>query len=401
MEESARSFVRVLHVIPSISAVHGGPSAAIRSIVAATSALGAEVEVATTDDDGRVRRQDRPADGSAGDIDGMRVRVFPRQTGFYKVSLPLWRWLRERTSDYDVVHVHALFSFASTAAANAARRVGVPYIVRPLGVLDRYGMEKRRPALKRLSFALLERSILDHAAAVHFTAKRELEEAQRRVVLPRAVVIPLGVDVPTSVVRIHGSTTPPGVPRIRRIAYLGRLDPKKNVEAAIRALPQVLAAEPTAVMSIAGEGDAGYTAHLRQVVADLGLGSAVAWVGYVSGEAKRRLLEEADVFVLPSHSENFGMAAAEALAAGVPCVLGHDVAIAPSVATAGAGVAVDPTPEGVADGILGYLADESRRAAASGAARRLAVETYSTRRMGEELMALYRTIVAEHRRDDA
>ena len=69
---------------------------------------------------------------------------FPKQTEFYKFSFPFWRWLRRDVGRFDAIHIHAVFSFSSVAAAWAARRADIPYIIRPLGVLNRYGMTQRR-----------------------------------------------------------------------------------------------------------------------------------------------------------------------------------------------------------------------------------------------------------------
>ena len=99
-------------------------------------------------------------------------------SGFILSRWPLNRWLREHIRDYDVVHIHALFSYPATVAAHWARRYGLPYVVRPLGTLNRWGVENRRPWLKQLSLRLVERRILAGAAAVQFTSAQEEIEAR-------------------------------------------------------------------------------------------------------------------------------------------------------------------------------------------------------------------------------
>src|SRR5438105_4900304 len=132
--------MKVLHVIPSVSPARGGPSEALRVLVDARIQEGVEVDVATTDDDGpRARR--RATD----------CFCFPRQTSFYSFSWPLTTWLMKRARDYDLLHIHGLFSYAPTAAALIAKSQRVPYILRPLGTLAPWGMSHRRPGLKRLS----------------------------------------------------------------------------------------------------------------------------------------------------------------------------------------------------------------------------------------------------------
>jgi glycosyltransferase involved in cell wall biosynthesis len=122
--------MRVLHVIPSIGPVRGGPSVVIRTMAKCLAKAGIEVHVATTDDNGRGRLN---IAGSAPVVEeNVTYWIFPRQTRFYTFSFPLTRWLWKHIGEYDVVHIHALFSYTSVAAALCAKVAGVPYIVRPL-----------------------------------------------------------------------------------------------------------------------------------------------------------------------------------------------------------------------------------------------------------------------------
>src|SRR5688572_9999706 len=118
------SAVKVLHVIPSLSLVHGGPSVALPIMEGALRDLGIEVETATTDDNGAGKRCTK-ALGVPTSENGVTRWYFRKQTEFYKVSLPLRRWLQREVSRFDVIHIHALFSFASVAAAMAARSMHI------------------------------------------------------------------------------------------------------------------------------------------------------------------------------------------------------------------------------------------------------------------------------------
>jgi glycosyltransferase involved in cell wall biosynthesis len=295
--------------------------------------------------------------------------------------------------DYDVVHIHALFSFTSVMAAWAARRAGVPYVVRPLGTLNRYGVTQRRPLLKRLSLKLIEGPILRHAAAVHFTAEAERQEAETLGVPMRGVVIPLGLhsplqqDVSVLLARF------PQLAGQRIVLFLSRLDPIKNVEGLLRAFSLIAGSQPDARLVIAGDGETGCVAGLKQLADELDLADRVVWAGFVDGDLKASAFAAAQVFVLPSFSENFGIAAAEALMAGLPCVLGKGVAIAGEIAEAGACVAVEPDPDSIAQGLMKLLCDDALRASMAGRAAALARERYSVDVMGARLVRLYEGIV--------
>ncbi len=286
---------------------------------------------------------------------------FPKQTEIYKVSVPLYRWLRREVHQFDLVHVHAVFSFPSVAAAWAARRAGIPYVVRPLGVLNYYGMTKRRSVLKRISVATIEGPILRDAAAVHFTSQQEQKEAEALNWPFRSVIIPHGLEPIESPTNELFLSLHPMIRDRRRILFLSRLDRKKNVECLLEAFARVRNECADLILIICGDGKAEYIAHLRNLAQTLGLSDAVLWAGNVEGKVKQSALASAELFILPSFSENFGIAAAEALFAGLPCVLSKGVAIAAEVACAGAGVAVEPTPEAVAESIRFFVNDPLRR----------------------------------------
>jgi glycosyltransferase involved in cell wall biosynthesis len=380
--------VKVLHVIPSLSAAHGGPSKALAMMEQALRRQGVDVETATTDDDGpgrRVRKELGVPLQEAGAVHW----YFGKSTEFYKVSPSFARWITSEVDRYDLVHIHALFSFASTVAAWAARRARVPYVLRPLGTLNDYGLSRRRPALKSMSIRFVEGPMLRAAAAVHFTSEAEAVEARHLGIPMKEAVIPLAAD-PADVPATRAARTDPNV---IRLLFLSRLDAKKNVEGLLSALASLQSDLPRLHLDIAGDGAPEYVGRLKTHAEGLGVCAQVSWLGHVEGQAKAHALAGADVFVLPSYSENFGIAAAEALAAGLPCVLGEGVAIANDVVQAGAGIAVGTDAASIAQGLRRIIADHESLPALSANAVRLARERYSIEAMGASLTRLYKDIL--------
>jgi glycosyltransferase involved in cell wall biosynthesis len=379
--------LRVLHVIPSLSPRDGGPSRAALIMERALSRAGVAVTTLTTDHDlARFGRPPMPGGG-------MDVRrIYARKwLAPYKVAPGLVPRLIEAVPEHDVVHIHALFSFSSTIAAWAARRFCVPYILRPLGTLSGYGMRTRRRALKQLSLALVERRFIEGAAAVHFTSQAELDEAGSLGLPMRGVVIPLGIDPD------DGATIAPlqheALKGRRVILFLSRLDPKKNLEALINAVAASPRLRHACALIVAGTGNAGYVASLKARAQTAGLTDQIVWLGHIDGAEKRAALAAADAFVLPSFSENFGIAALEALRAGVPCVLSAGVAIARDVEEAGAGLAVSPEPASIAHAlecILGGDPSVAHRMALR--APDVVEQRFSARAMARQLVALYQYV---------
>lgn len=384
------SSLRVLHVIPSLSPWHGGPSRAMLVMERALADRGVTVTIATTDDDGPGRRSTPPSREPP--PAGVTRVYFRKLSEFYKVTPGLAFWLWRNVRRHDVVHIHALFSFSSVAAAWIARARGVPYILRPLGTLTRYGLTQRRPLLKRLSLRWLEGPALAHAAAVHFTSEEERTEAQACGIAMRGEVIPLGIEAAAASDPDLFRVQCPDLGSSRFVLYLSRLDPKKNLEGLIAAFARCAARWPDLRLAVAGDGPPAYVESLKRLATDLGIGSRVVWAGHVDGDIKSSALAGAELFVLPSYSENFGIAAAEALMSGVPCILGEGVAIAGQVAAAGAGWSIAPDPASIEAALDRALEDRDGRATMAHRARALAMDSFSAQAMAAKLIRLYSRI---------
>jgi glycosyltransferase involved in cell wall biosynthesis len=385
--------MKVLHVIPSLSRSHGGPTTALALMERALTAQGVTVETATTDDDGPGRRNGRPCSQPLRE-NGVVHWYFSKLADFYKPSPQFARWIASKAADYDLIHIHALFSFTSAAAAWAAHRAGVPYVVRPLGTLNAYGMRERRPWLKKLAMRLVDGVILRRAAAVHFTSAEEAAEAAELGIPMNVAVVPLGVET-------HDCRSPEGdciEPESERrletcVLFLSRLDAKKNLEGLLDAIAILKPEIPGLLLLVAGAGAPDYVASLKARAARAGVADCVVWAGHIEASAKAAAFARADVFVLPSFSENFGIAAAEALAQGLPCVLGHGVALAKDVAAAHAGVSVMTDPESIAQGLRLIIASKAGLTLMSANARQLALERFSAQAMGANLKRLYTGIL--------
>ena len=161
----------------------------------------------------------------------------------------------------------------------------------------------------------------------------------------------------------------------------------------MRAFSKCAVSWPDVKLLVAGDGALEYVAALKALASELDLNERVVWTGHIDGDLKRSALGGAELFVLPSFSENFGIAAAEALMAGLPCVLGQGVAIAVDVVDAGAGVAVAPDSASIAAGLTHVMADEPRRTRMAERALALARDKYSAQAMGQGLVQLYSGIL--------
>jgi glycosyltransferase involved in cell wall biosynthesis len=375
---------KILHVIPSVGPQRGGPSFLMRTLARGLSQEGLEVHVATTDDNGPGRLS-VPL-GRPQQEDGATFWYFPRQTRFYTFSWPLTGWLARHVREFDLVHIHALFSYASLPAALLARRAGVPYIVRPLGTLNRWGIANRRPWLKRLSFRLMESRILAGAAGIHYTSEQELEEARDLGVSANPLIVPNAVDLPAR-------ELPPQRAAGQTILFLSRFDRKKGIDLLLAAFAQLRTRFPQATLILAGSGAPACIQSLRHEAERLGIASAVTWPGFLAGEAKWTALSDADVFVLPSYSENFGIAAVEALACGCPVVVSDQVGIHREIARAEAGLVTPCRVDALAEALASVLADAALRRRLRENGLRLASQQFSLAAVSRKLVETYAAVI--------
>jgi len=386
--------VKVLHVIPSLGPARGGPSHALPVLAEELVRQGVHVDMCATDDNADARLRVPLCQPIT--VNGVTIWFFPRQTRFYAFSAPLTAWLTRHIAQYDLVHIHALFSYATLPAAVVAARRGVPYIVRPLGTLNRYGMRHRRPHLKRASFRLVESRILSGAAALHFTSEDERQQAREIGVDGPSAVIPPGVDVSQFDHLPPAQLFLDAYPRLsgrRIVLFLSRLDPKKGLDVLLPAFGMLRMRYPTAALVLAGSGDVTFEANLRRQAERLDLTDHIAFVGFLDGSAKRAAFSAASAFVLPSYSENFGIACAEALAAGLPVVISRHVGVAPDVERYGAGLVVEAQEDSVCEALAHLLEDPVAHALMALRARALAFEQYSLQSTVWRLRELYSQIL--------
>jgi glycosyltransferase involved in cell wall biosynthesis len=292
----------------------------------------------------------------------------------------LW-WVRKNVQSYDVVHIHAMFSTLSSACAAIARRVHVPYILRPLGTLSPYTFANRKRLLKLAYFRFIDKSLLQKAFAVHYTAEQEAEKAGRLHLKAQSVVIPIPIsNSPQASSDVFNSAD---------VLFLSRLHPKKGLDLLIPAFAAVAKVFPKSTLVVAGSGDPEFEHHVHSLVAANELTSRVRFEGFVEGTEKARLFSRSALFVLPSYEENFGVAIVEALAVGLPVVITKGVDIWRDVLRYGSGVVTDFQQHALEQALMDLLGNPWRRTQMGEQGQRQVKELYSPETVGRQLVALY------------
>jgi glycosyltransferase involved in cell wall biosynthesis len=318
------------------------------------------------------------------------VIFFPRRfTESYKWAAGLGEWLQAHVAQFDAVHVHAVFSHSSLLAGGAARKAGVPYIVRPLGTLDPWSVARKR-LQKSLLLRLGVRQMLVGAAAMHYTSDEEMRLAETVVAgLPEGRVVPLGIgDDLFEEVTTDRDERP-------SIVTLSRLDAKKGVDLLIAAFHEACGRGPYDEwrLIIAGDGEPAYVSRLKDLARSGVAGSRISFAGWIGTAEKTALLRQAALFALPSHQENFGISIVEAMACGVPVLVTPGVNLGAQIVSSGAGWLMARHPSAIGRALETSMGDAAERGRRGQAGRRFARQ-YRWAVVAERLDELYRAVTA-------
>lgn len=300
--------MKILHVLADFQ-LGGGYLPAILPLCKYLIKLGHTVEVVAVNSEG-------------GNFD--IIKTFPLK------GLPAWSrsptlddWLGSNVKDFDVVHIHGLWSYPQFRASQHAINNKVPYVVSPHGIFIepmRYSGLK-----KKLYWNLIGRGVVGSAQAIHVTSDLELDGCKIAGIQNALVMIPWGVDISNHLEKSGGESARrmwPTLANKRILLYLSRISPEKGLDQLLLAISSLRDMHENFILVIAGQDDEKYRYKevLDALIKKNGLQGHVFFTGLVQGQAKYALLAEADIFVMPSYGENFSFSIAEALSCGVPVI---------------------------------------------------------------------------------
>src|SRR3984893_15688847 len=369
--------MRILHVVPTYlpATRYGGPIVAVHSLCRALAARGHAVEVFTTSIDGPVDTAvpyDRPVM-----LDGVKVRYFAScRLRRLSYAPALMQSLHDEISGADVVHLHSAFLWPTWRAARLSRKACIPYVVSPRGMLVKTLIASRNRLIKSAWIALIERTNLEQAAAIHATAAIEAEEIQKfGWRLPRIAVVPNGVDaigqaacrdVPAADIAALAGQQP-------LVLFFGRLAQVKGLDRLLRAFART----QRGTLAIVGNDYEGLAVGLDDMDRLLRIDGRVR-IGprTITDAEKECMFAAARVFVLPSYSESFGNVVLEAMQRGLPVIVTPEVGAAEVVKESGGGIVAGGDAQSLGAAIDRLTEDAATSAAMGEAGRRHVSERY-------------------------
>jgi len=288
-------------------------------------------------------------------MDGVSIWYFPSQYLRRLYWSPsMGRCLRERIEDFDIVHLHSVFLWPTWAAARAARKLGVPYVLSPRGMLVKDLIKRKNRLLKISWIKLIEQRNISGAEFVHLTSEAERRDLDALgLCLTETVVIPNGVEesVEWNKNEVSNDITA-AIKHQPLVLFLGRINWKKGLDRLINSMTSILNAH----LVIAGNDEENYLPKLQDLVSENKLNSRVTFIPRnIAGDDKEALFAAAKVFVLPSYSENFGNTVPEAMVRSCPVIVTEEVGAADLVRRAQAGRVV--SAEQLSDTIKAVIND--------------------------------------------
>jgi glycosyltransferase involved in cell wall biosynthesis len=300
--------VKVLHFIDSLAQKTGGPSRCVPGLCAALALQGEEVWLISQ------RSGDLPTGGNRFTISSVGA------SGYLACRRELERVVREFRPE--VLHAHGIWRSGNHAAAVVARRHGLPLVITPHGMLQPWALRQKRWR-KWLALQFYQRRDLRGAACLHATAEAEVVQWRRLGFSPPVAVIPNGIEFPDDVMGMTVAAGDDaggrgGGDRRRTVLFLSRLHPKKGLLDLVQAWSRL---RPVGWrVQIAGPDEGGHRRVVETAIRAAGLDADFSFLGSLDDRQKWAAYRAAELFVLPSYGENFGLVVAEALIAGLPVI---------------------------------------------------------------------------------
>lgn len=367
--------MRALHIVAGLDPQHGGPSYSVPRLCTALRKQDVEAHLLT------VHEANTPCDSfiSAQKQDFAGIPLFRA----LRLSSDLDRAARIEAATSDVVHSHGLWLMPNVYAGHAGAAVGCPVVISPRGMLapEALAFSARK---KRLFWRFLQGPAYARAAIWHATSPAEAEEIRAFGVRAPIAIIPNGVDIPNM-----RTTSLRSESKLPTILFLGRLHPKKGLPDLVAAWSLLADERPGWILRIVGPDEGRHRAELEKMVLRIGV-PRVVFGGPVYGVEKEQVLAEADLFVLPTRNENFGIAVAEALATAVPAIVSRGAPWS-CLETERCGWWIERGVESLVGALRAATAlPEAERREMGGRARAMMARDFGWERIAHEMRAVYK-----------
>ncbi len=344
--------MRILQVIGTLEPRYGGPVEVLKQLSLSAVNLGHNVEVVTLDKTSEYFINKK----------GIIVHALGPSIGKYRFNIKLIPWLIKNANRFDVVICNGIWQFQSLAIWLASRFKKFRYFVFVHGALDpwfKYAYPIKH-IKKSLYWPWAEYNVLRTASGVLYTTEDEKALARKSFSLYKAneIVINIGIIAPVGDANNQKELFYKEYPSLRHkniLLFLSRIHPKKGCDILLEAFSASNKKDPLLHLVIVGPDETNWVPLLKKRAQKLGIEEKITWTGMLNGDTKWGAINAASCFILPSHSENFGVVVAESLACGVPVIITDKVNIWREIENQGAGFVSTDTVAGVEESIMSWI----------------------------------------------
>ena len=295
--------MKILHSIPSVLRTSAGPSYSVLRLCDYL-ALNNDVSLISSDEVSEKFKHDF-------------IKTFPTILGLKKlgVSLKMQKWIANnlKNHNFDIVHSHSLWMMQNIYPSWESKKYRIPVVISPRGTLSPEAF-KSGSIVKSLFWPLIQKPVLRDSTIFHATSNQEKNDIRELGFKQPIAVVPNGIDLP-EIKKIKKDNKP-----LKKLLFLGRIHPIKGIHNLLMAWQEIQNIHQNWTLEIVGPDNYNYLSELNRIAKKLQL-KRVAFSKEIHGEEKNMKYQSADLFILPSHSENFGVSVAEALSNGIPCVV--------------------------------------------------------------------------------
>lgn len=341
--------MKILHVVVSLDPIYGGQPEVIKQLITSLAELRHNSEIVTLDD----------YLYKFLDIYQISIHSLSPSYGKYHFNFKLISWLIKNAKRFDCVICHGIWQYQSYGTWLASRFKKFPYFVYIHGALDpwfkyTYPIKHLK---KWLYWPWAEYFVLKDANGVLFTSEGEKNQAAKSFGLYKAnaLVVNAGIKSP-DVDRIQAKESFlqafPELAGKQSILFMGRIHPIKGCDNLIKVFSEFALLNPQLHLVMAGPDVIGWKSFLQNLAKELKIEDRITWAGMIEGDVKWGAICDSECLVLPSHTENFGMVVAEALACSIPVIISNKVNIWKDIENEKAGFVADDTVEGLREAFL-------------------------------------------------
>lgn len=390
--------MNILHIIPAYYPVmkYGGPIPAAHLLNKTLVKKAVNVDVFTTN--AGLESENGFSSDEWKKIDDVKVKYF-NYYGYdgYSFSPGMLVELFKAVERYDIIHIDFVWNFPFLAGSLAGLFRKKPYLVTPMGTIYKEAIYINSENKKMLYYKLIAGRCLKRASAIHFTSENEKDEVMDFLELNnRTIVIPHGLDLSEfDDLPAEGAFKQkyPAVKDKRYILFLGRINVKKGLDIIVKAFRELARIYEDLYLVVVGPDSEGYGEEVKMWLKESSLLDRAVFTGMLRGKEVLEAFVDAEAFILPSYSENFGMAVVEAMACGTPAIISDKVGIYREVEQNNGGIVVETNPQSLFEGIKRLLDNRELRREISKNGKRLVRQYYDINKVTDTMIKAYDEII--------